>query len=238
MICELFTILLNRCKFLILGKFYHEEFLRVVYKICLTLVFIFYSCNFNTASRFCLSLEEAIKLEIAGYEFLGGGKFKTRVHSKDYFNSVKDINGYSYYFILDKDMKNIVMQITLYSEVASLLDYRFGFIFDFGFRFDFFNAISPNSFEFQVKKFFKRIISLNKDLDIDNNRQVSTYTFSIEHIRDINREFEIRNHEEDINSSTSELMYFVGSSKYATLRETYIVLYYYVFKSIERFMQQ
>ncbi|ASJ27647.1 putative lipoprotein (plasmid) [Borrelia turicatae 91E135] len=210
--------------------------LKVVYKIVLLCIFIFCSCNFDTASRFFLPLEESIKLEIAGYEYLGGNKFRTRVHSKEYFDSVKDINGYSYYFILDKDTQNIEMQVILYSKVAGLLDYKFGFIFDFGFKFDFFNAIPPNSFEFQVKKIFKREIVLKSELDIANNSQFSTYTFSLEHIKKINREFEIRNHEDDINSSTSELMYFVGSSKYSTLREAYIVFYYYVFKAIERFM--
>ncbi|UPA09973.1 hypothetical protein bhYOR_001293 (plasmid) [Borrelia nietonii YOR] len=212
--------------------------MKIVYKIFLPFIFIFCSCNFDTASKFFLSLEKAIKLEISGYECLGRNKFKTYVHYKKYFDSVKDINGYSYYFILDKDMKSIVMQIILYSKVAGLLDYKFGFIFDFGFKFDFFNVVSPDSFEFQVKKIFKRETALNSDLDIDKNVQVSAYTFSLEHIKKINREFEIKNHENDINSSTGELMYFVGSSKYSTLREAYIVLYYYVFKAIERFMQQ
>ncbi|AHH13089.1 Hypothetical protein BHO_0016400 (plasmid) [Borrelia hermsii YBT] len=212
--------------------------MKIVYKIFFSFIFIFCSCNFDTASKFFIPLEEAIKLEISGYEYLGRNKFKTYVHSKKYFDSVKDINGYSYYFILDKDMKSIVMQILLYSKVAGLLDYKFGFVFDFGFKFDFFNAALPDSFEFQVKKVFKKETALNSNIDIDRNMQVSTHTFSLEHIKKINREFEIKNHENDINSSTGELMYLVGSPKYSTLREAYIVLYYYVFKAIERFMQQ
>ncbi|ETZ17802.1 hypothetical protein BDCR2A_01274 [Borrelia duttonii CR2A] len=161
------------------------------------------------------------------------------MHSKNYFESVKDINGYSYYFILDKTTKSIVMEIILFSRIAVLLDYKFGFIFNFGFNFDFLNVISPNVFEFQVKKLFKKKISLGlgNDFDIKNDRQISTYNFNLRHIEEINREFENRNHKDDLNSSTSELMYFVGSSEYSVLRETYIVLYYYVFKAIERFMQ-
>ncbi|AHH07272.1 Hypothetical protein BCD_1206 (plasmid) [Borrelia crocidurae DOU] len=211
----------------------------VVYKFFLSFIFIFFSCNFDVSSKFFTPLEDAIKLEISRYESLGNNKFKTYLHSKNYFESVKDINGYSYYFILDKTTKSIVMEIILFSRVAVLLDYKFGFIFNFGFNFDFLNVISPNIFEFQVKKLFKKKVSLGlgNDLDIKNDRQISTYNFNLRYVEEINREFENRNHKDDLNSSTSELMYFVGSSEYSVLRETYIVLYYYVFKAIERFMQ-
>ncbi|UPA07280.1 hypothetical protein baBA2_000905 (plasmid) [Borrelia anserina] len=212
--------------------------MKIVCKIFLPFIFIFYSCNFDNVSRFAIPLEDAIELEISGYEYLGDNKFKTYVHYKNYFDSVKDIDGYSYYFILDKNIESIVMQIILYSKVAGLLDYKFGFLFDFGLKFDFFNVILPDAFEFQVKEIVKSGIALNSDFCIENNKQVTTDTFNLGHIKEINREFELRNHKDDVNSSTSELIYFTGSCKYSTLREAYIVLYYYVFKSIERFMQQ
>ncbi|WP_235048114.1 hypothetical protein [Borrelia persica] len=215
-----------------------RNFWRIFYKVFSFFVFSFFSCNFDIASKFFLPLEDAIKLEMSGYEYLGDNKFKTYLHSKNYFESIKNINGYSYYFILNKTTKSVVMQIKLYSKIAGLLDYKFGFIFDFGFKFDFLNVIPPNAFEFQTKKFFKKQVSLGNDLNIKNDKQISTYNFNLKHIEEINREFEIRNHKDDLNSSTSELMYFIGNSEYSVLREAYIVFYYYVFKAIERFLKQ
>ncbi|WP_445436262.1 hypothetical protein [Candidatus Borreliella tachyglossi] len=205
-------------------------------KFFLSLLFVLYSCNFDGASKYFLSLEEAITLEIAGYEYLGGNKVKTRVHTKNYFDSVKDINSYSYNFILDKAENRVVMQIILCSKIASLLDYKSGFIFDFGFKLSFLN-VSFDSFEFKVKEIFKREVALKPHVDMGDNRLESAYTLSLDHIREINHEFEVRNHRDDINSSTSELMYFMGTSESSVLKESYIVLYYYVFKAIERFMQ-
>ncbi|WP_424632728.1 hypothetical protein [Borreliella lusitaniae] len=57
-----------------------------------------FSCNISASSIFIKSLDEAIKIEIGLYESLGNGKFKTGIHTKDYFDSIKDISYYSYFF--------------------------------------------------------------------------------------------------------------------------------------------
>ncbi|AYE37043.1 hypothetical protein DB313_05835 (plasmid) [Borrelia turcica IST7] len=205
-----------------------------LYLIC---IFIFCSCNFDGVSKFILPLEDAIGLEISGYERLSDNKFRTRVHVKNYFDSIKDVNGYSYYFILDKLEGRVIMQIKLCSKIASLLDYKFGFIFDFGFKLSFLN-INSDSFEFKVEEILQREDYTIDTFGVGDSKLVSTHTFSLKQIREINREFEAKNYVSDINSNTSELMYFVGGTEYSALKEAYIVLYYYVFKAIERFMQE
>ncbi|QMU99745.1 hypothetical protein F0310_04855 (plasmid) [Borrelia sp. A-FGy1] len=199
-------------------------------------IFVLCSCNFEVTSKFIMSLEDAIELEISGYESFSNNKIKTRVHFKNYFDSVKDINGYSYYFILDKAKDRVIMQIRLYSKMVSLLDYKFGFIFDFGFKLSFLN-IHSGSFDFKVEEILKSKSYIRDNFDLEDINLESSYAFSLKQIREINHEFEVRNHISDINSSTSDIMYFVGGSKYSVLKESYIVLYYYVFKAIERFMQ-
>ncbi len=61
-----------------------------------TFIFLF-SCNISASSIFIKSLDEAMKIEIGLYKPLGNGKFRTGTHTKDYFNSIKDISYYSYF---------------------------------------------------------------------------------------------------------------------------------------------
>ncbi|UGQ17774.1 hypothetical protein [Borrelia sp. RT1S] len=184
-----------------------------------------------------MSLEDAVGLEISGYEHIGGNKFKTRVHVKNYFDSVKDINGYSYYFVLDKREGSVSMQLTLCSKIASLLDYKFGILFNLGFKLSFVN-VNSDSFEFKVEKILKSNQNTGNVFDMGDAMLTTSHAFSLDQIRAINREFETRNYNNDINSSTSELMYFVGDPEYYAMKEAYIVLYYYVFKAIEKYMQE
>ncbi|WKC58602.1 hypothetical protein [Borrelia sp. P9F1] len=184
-----------------------------------------------------MPLKDAIDLEISGYERLGDNKVRTRVHVKNYFDSVKDINAYSCYFVLDKREDRVSMRLTLCSKIANLLDYKFGFIFNFGFKLDFLN-VNSDSFDFKVENILKRDPKTGDIFDPIDTKLVSSYTFSLDQIKEINREFETRNYYSDINSSTSELMYFVGDPEYYTMKEAHIVLYYYVFKAIERYMQE
>nr|WKT13852.1 hypothetical protein LKV13_04375 [Borrelia sp. BU AG58] len=207
------------------------------YKKFLYLFFIICSCDFAGVSSFMLSLEDAVELEILGYKRLNDNMVKTRVHVKNYSNSVKDISGYSYYFILNERESRVSMQIMLCSKIASLLDYKFGFVFDFGFKLNFLNANSY-SFEFKVEEIFKEDKNTIGTFDVVGASLASTYTFSLDQIREINREFETKNYNNDINSSTSELMYFVGNPEYHIMKEAYIVLYYYVFKAIEKYMRE
>ncbi|WNY67233.1 hypothetical protein [Borreliella lusitaniae] len=194
-----------------------------------------FSCNISASSIFIKSLDEAMKIEIGLYESLGNGKFKTGIHTKDYFDSIKDISYYSYFFILDKFSNNVLMKLVLSSKKASLLTYDFAIFFDHKFRLE---IVNLNFNESQ----FSNINNLNKEIALKNNinsniQNVVTIIFNLDDIKAINRNFELRNYIEDLNSATNEFIYFLDSSKNFNLRESYITLYYYVLKAIEKFLQ-
>ncbi|SCW40505.1 hypothetical protein SAMN02983004_00965 [Borreliella japonica] len=185
----------------------------------LPLFFFLFSCNISASSVFIKSLDEAMKIEIGLYESLGNGKFKTGTHTKDYFNSIKDISSYSYFFILDKFNNNIIMKLALSSKKASLLTYDFCILFDHKFKLTISN-LNSNEPEFNV------INSFNKEI-----------VFNLDDIKAINWDFELKNYIEDLNSATNEFIYFLDSSGNFDLKESYITIYYYVLKSIEKFLQ-
>ncbi|WKC87614.1 hypothetical protein [Borreliella japonica] len=185
----------------------------------LPLFFFLFSCNISASSVFIKSLDEAMKIEIDLYESLGNGKFKTGTHTKDYFNSIKDISSYSYFFILDKFNNNIIMKLALSSKKASLLTYDFVIFFDHKFKLTISN-LNSNEPEFNV------INSFNKEI-----------VFNLDDIKAINLDFELKNYIEDLNSATNEFIYFLDSSRNFDLKESYITIYYYVLKSIEKFLQ-
>ncbi|AJA90679.1 hypothetical protein OY14_04330 (plasmid) [Borreliella chilensis] len=203
------------------------------FKFVLPVILFLFSCNISASSIFIRSLDEAIKIEIGLYELLEGGKFKTGVHTKDYFNSIKDISYYSYFFILDKFSNNIVMKLALSSKKESLLTYNFGIFFNHKFKLEIVNSNEP---EFNIiNSFNKNIVFKN---NINNNIQnVVTIILNLNDIKAINRDFEIKNYVEDLNSATNEFIYFIDSSKNFGLKESYITVYYYVFKAIEKFLQ-
>ncbi|PRQ92082.1 hypothetical protein CV643_05375 [Borreliella burgdorferi] len=198
------------------------------------IIFLF-SCNTSVSSIFIRPLDEVIKIEIDLYESLGDGKFKTGTHTKNYFNSIKDINYYSYFFILDKFSNNIIMKLALSSKKASPVTYDFGIFFDRKFKLTISN-LNSNEPEFSgINSFYKKISFKNS---INNNIQnFTTIIFNLDDIKSINRDFELKNDIEDLNSSTNEFMYFLDSSKNFDLRESYITVYYYVLKAIEKFLQ-
>lgn len=199
-----------------------------------TFILFLFSCNISASSIFIKSLDEAIKIEISLYESLGNGKFKTGIHTKEYFNSIKDINYYSYFFILDKFNNNIVMKLALNSKKASLLTYNFGIIFDNKFKLSISN-LNSNEPEFNViNSFNKKNVEKNINSNIQN---VVTIIFNLDDIKAINRDFELKNYIDDLNSATNEFIYFFDTSKNFDLRESYINAYYYVFKAIEKFLQ-
>lgn len=199
-----------------------------------TFILFLFSCNISASSIFIKSLDEAIKIEISLYESLGNGKFKTGIHTKEYFNSIKDINYYSYFFILDKFNNNIVMKLALNSKKASLLTYNFGIIFDNKFKLTISN-LNSNEPEFNViNSFNKKNVEKNINSNIQN---VATIIFNFDDIKAINRDFELKNYIDDLNSATNEFIYFLDTSKNFDLRESYINVYYYVFKAIEKFLQ-
>ncbi|ACN53235.1 hypothetical protein QIA25_00040 (plasmid) [Borreliella spielmanii] len=199
-----------------------------------TFILFLFSCNISASSIFIKSLDEAIKIEISLYESLGNGKFKTGIHTKEYFNSIKDINYYSYFFILDKFNNNIVMKLALNSKKASLLTYNFGIIFDNKFKLSISN-LNSNEPEFNViNSFNKKNVEKNINSNIQN---VATIIFNLDDIKAINRDFELKNYIDDLNSATNEFIYFFDTSKNFDLRESYINAYYYVFKAIEKFLQ-
>ncbi|MBB6031975.1 hypothetical protein HNR35_000978 [Borreliella spielmanii] len=199
-----------------------------------TFILFLFSCNISASSIFIKSLDEAIKIEISLYESLGNGKFKTGIHTKEYFNSIKDINYYSYFFILDKFNNNIVMKLALNSKKASLLTYNFGIIFDNKFKLTISN-LNSNEPEFNViNSFNKKNVEKNINSNIQN---VATIIFNLDDIKAINRDFELKNYIDDLNSATNEFIYFLDTSKNFDLRESYINVYYYVFKAIEKFLQ-
>ncbi|WKC79346.1 hypothetical protein [Borreliella tanukii] len=200
-----------------------------------TFILFLFSCNISVSSIFIKPLDEAIKIEIGLYESLGNGKFKTGIHTKDYFDSIKDISYYSYFFILDKFSNNIVMKLVLISKKASLLTYDFGIFFDHKFKLTISN-LNSNESEFNI------INSLNKKIVLKNNinsniLNVVTIILNLDDIKAINRNFELKNYIDDLNSTTNEFIYFFNSSKNFDLKESYITVYYYVFKAIEKFLQ-
>ncbi|WKC80268.1 hypothetical protein [Borreliella tanukii] len=200
-----------------------------------TFILFLFSCNISVSSIFIKPLDEAIKIEIGLYESLGNGKFKTGIHTKNYFDSIKDISYYSYFFILDKFSNNIVMKLVLISKKASLLTYDFGIFFDHKFKLTISN-LNSNESEFNI------INSLNKKIVLKNNinsniLNVVTIILNLDDIKAINRNFELKNYIDDLNSTTNEFIYFFNSSKNFDLKESYITVYYYVFKAIEKFLQ-
>lgn len=194
-----------------------------------------FSCNISVSSIFIRPLDEVIKSEIALYESLGDGKFKTGIHAKNYFDSIKDISYYSYFFILDKFSNNITMKLTLSSKKANLLTYDFGIFFDRKFKLEIVN-LNSNEPEFSGIDSFDKKISFKNRIN-GNIQNFATIIFNLDDIRAINREFELKNNIEDLNSSTNEFIYFLDSSKNLDLRESYITVYYYVLKAIEKFLQ-
>ncbi len=194
-----------------------------------------FSCNISVSSIFIRPLDEVIKSEIALYESLGDGKFKTGIHAKNYFDSIKDISYYSYFFILDKFSNNITMKLTLSSKKANLLTYDFGIFFDRKFKLEIVN-LNSNEPEFSGIDSFDKKISFKNRIN-GNIQNFDTIIFNLDDIRAINREFELKNNIEDLNSSTNEFIYFLDSSKNLDLRESYITVYYYVLKAIEKFLQ-
>ncbi|WPM06329.1 hypothetical protein QIA41_04310 (plasmid) [Borreliella sinica] len=199
-----------------------------------TFVIFLFSCNISASSIFIKSLDEAIKTEIGLYESLGNGKFKTGTHFKDYFNSIKDISYYSYFFILDKFSNNIVMKLALSSKKVSLLTYDFVIFFDHKFKLKIFN-LNSNESEFNIANSFNKKISFKNNSD--NILNIVTIVFNLDDIKAINRNFELKNYIEDLNSATNEFIYFFDSSKNFNLKESYITIYYYVLKAIEKFLQ-
>ncbi|WP_151074413.1 hypothetical protein [Borreliella turdi] len=194
-----------------------------------------FSCNISASSIFIRSLDEAIKIEISLYKSLGNGKFKTGIHTKDYFNSIKDISYYSYFFILDRFSNNIVMKLVLGSKKASLLTYDFGVFFDHKFKLEIVN-LNSNEPEFNAISSFNNKIALKNNIN-NNIQNVVTIVFNFNDIKAINREFELKNYIDDLNSATNEFIYFLDSSKNFYLKESYISVYYYVLKAIEKFLQ-
>ncbi|APS99049.1 hypothetical protein Bmayo_06220 (plasmid) [Borreliella mayonii] len=200
-----------------------------------TFIVFLFSCNISVPSIFIRSLDEAIKIEIGLYEPLGNGKFKTGIHTKDYFDSIKDISYYSYFFILDKFSNNIIMKLALSSKKASLLTYDFGIFFDHKFKLTISN-LNSNEPEFNVINSFNKKITLKNSIN-SNIQNFATIIFNLDDIKAINRDFEVKNYVEDLNSSTNEFIYFFDSSENFDLRESYITIYYYVLKAIEKFLQ-
>ncbi|WNY60619.1 hypothetical protein QIA03_03820 (plasmid) [Borreliella bissettiae] len=198
------------------------------------IIFLF-SCNISIFSIFIKPLDEAIKIELGLYESLGNGKFKTGIHTKNYFNSIKDISYYSYFFVLDKLSNNIVMKLALISKKASLLTYDFGIFFDCKFKLTISN-LNSNDFEFNGINSFDKKNSFKNNIN-SNIQNFVTIVFNLDDIKAINRDFELKNDAEDLNSSTNEFIYFLDSSKNLGLRESYITVYYYVLKAIEKFLQ-
>ncbi|MGF7102100.1 hypothetical protein [Borreliella kurtenbachii] len=198
------------------------------------IIFLF-SCNISVSSIFIRPLDEVIKIELGLYESLGNGKFKTCIHTKNYFNSIKDISYYSYFFILDKLSNNIVMKLALISKKASLLTYDFGIFFDRKFKLTISN-LNSNDPEFNVIDSFDKKNSFKNSIN-SNVQNFVTIVFNLDDIKAINRDFELKNDAEDLNSSTNEFIYFFDSSKNFGLRESYITVYYYVLKAIEKFLQ-
>lgn len=198
-------------------------------------LFFLFSCNISASSIFIRPLYEAIKIEIGLYESLGNGKFKTGIHTKDYFNSIKDISYYSYFFILDKFSNNIVMKLALSSKKASLLTYDFGIFFDHKFKLTISN-LNSNESESNVINSFNKKIALKNNIN-SNIQNVITIILNLDDIKAINRDFELKNYIDDLNSTTNEFIYFLDSSKNFDLRESYITIYYYVLKAIEKFLQ-
>lgn len=198
-------------------------------------ILFLFSCNISASSIFIRPLDEAIKIEIGLYESLGNGKFKTGIHTKDYFNSIKDISYYSYFFILDKFSNNIVMKLALSSKKVSLLTYDFGIFFDHKFKLTISN-LNSNESEFNVINSFNKKIALKNNIN-SNIQNVITIILNLDDIKAINRDFELKNYIDDLNSTTNEFIYFLDSSKNFDLRESYITIYYYVLKAIEKFLQ-
>ncbi|MBB6208424.1 hypothetical protein [Borreliella lanei] len=196
------------------------------------IVFLF-SCNTSISSIFIRPLDEVIKIEIDLYESLGDGKFKTGIHTKNYFDSIKDINYYSYFFILDKFSNNIIMKLALSSKKASLLTYDFGIFFDRKFKLKIANLNEP---EFSAIDSFNKKNSFKNSIN-SNIQNFATIIFNLDDIKAINRNFELKNDVEDLNSSTNEFIYFLDSSENFGLKESYITVYYYVLKAIEKFLQ-
>ncbi|WNY69998.1 hypothetical protein [Borreliella andersonii] len=198
------------------------------------IVFLF-SCNISVSSIFIRPLDEVIKIEIGLYESLGDGKFKTGIHTKNYFNSIKDINYYSYFFILNKFNNNIIMKLALSSKKVNLLTYDFGIFFDRKFKLTISN-LNSNELEFSTIDSFDKKNSFKNSINV-NIKNFATIIFNLDDIKAINRDFELKNDIEDLNSSTNEFIYFLDSSKNFDLRESYITVHYYVLKAIEKFLQ-
>ncbi|WP_031490229.1 hypothetical protein [Borreliella garinii] len=200
-------------------------------------LFFLFSCNISASSIFIRSLDEAMKIEIGLYKPLGNGKFRTGIHTKDYFNSIKDISYYSYFFILDKFSNNIVMKLALSSKKVGLLTYDFGILFDHKFKLTISN-LNSNEPDFNAINSFDKKNAFKNNINVNSNIQnVATIVFSLDDIKAINRNFELRNYIEDLNSATNEFIYFLDSYKKFDLIESYITLHYYVLKAIEKFLQ-
>ncbi|MBB6213743.1 hypothetical protein QIA17_00040 (plasmid) [Borreliella californiensis] len=199
------------------------------------LIIFLFSCNIGVSSIFIRPLDEVMKSELGLYESLGNGKFKTGIHTKNYFDSIKDISYYSYFFILDKFSNNITMKLALISKKVSLLTYDFGIFFDRKFKLTISN-LNSNESEFNVINSFYKKVSFKKSTN-SNVQNFFTIDFNLDDIKAINRDFELKNDIEDLNSSTNEFIYFFDSSKNFDLRESYITVYYYVLKVIEKFLQ-
>ncbi|AIJ30205.1 MULTISPECIES: hypothetical protein [Borreliella] len=200
-----------------------------------TFILFLFSCKISAYSIFIKSLDEAIKIEIGLYESLGNGKFKTGIHTKDFFASIKDISYYSYFFILDKLSNNIVMKLILSSKKESLLTYDFGIFFDHKFKLTI-SKLNSNEPEFNVINSFDKEIALKNNIN-SNILNIVTIILNLDDIKAINRDFELKNYTENLNSTTNEFIYFVDSSKNFDLKESYITVYYYVLKAIEKFLQ-
>ncbi|WNY66317.1 hypothetical protein QIA45_04310 (plasmid) [Borreliella andersonii] len=198
------------------------------------IIFLF-SCNISVSSIFIRPLDEVIKIEIGLYESLGDGKFKTGIHTKNYFNSIKDISYYSYFFILDKFSNDIIMKLALSSKKVNLLTYDFGIFFDRKFKLTISN-VNSNELEFSTIDSFDKENSFKNSINV-NIKNFATIIFNLDDIKAINRDFELKSDIEDLNSSTNEFIYFLDSSKNFDLRESYITVHYYVLKAIEKFLQ-
>lgn len=127
------------------------------------------------------------------------------------------------------------MKLALSSKKASLLTYDFGIFFDHKFKLTISN-LNLNESEFNVINSFNKKIALKNNIN-SNIQNVVTIILNLDDIKAINRDFELKNYIDDLNSTTNEFIYFLDSSKNFDLRESYITIYYYVLKAIEKFLQ-
>lgn len=129
------------------------------------------------------------------------------------------------------------MKLALSSKKVGLLTYDFGILFDHKFKLTISN-LNSNEPNFDAINSFDKKIAFKNNINVNSNIQnVATIVFSLDDIKAINRDFELKNYIEDLNSATNEFIYFLDSSKNFDLIESYITLYYYVLKAIEKFLQ-